>query len=101
MDQAYGRFSQNVLLPSPDGEVTLESLPAGLALTSLSGHCRSIGVREEVIAGQGDLLSYVLLHEIGHVLGLPHSPHPNDVLSVNHTTNNSLSARDIRSVTKL
>ena len=99
--ETYGRFSRNALVPSPEGELTFELLPAGLALTPLSGRCRSIGVREDVIAGNEDLLRYVLLHEIGHVLGLPHSPHPDDVLSVNHSTNNSLSARDIRSVRKL
>ena len=46
-------------------------------------------------------LQYVLLHEIGHLLGLPHSPHPDDVMSRSHSTNNTLSDRDKRTIGKL
>jgi len=80
---------------------TLSSLPAGLAVTPLQGPCRTIGVREDILSGGPAKLQYVILHEFGHVFGLPHSPHPGDVMSGSHSTNNMLSDRDKRTIEKL
>ena len=80
---------------------TIGPLPAGLAVTPLHGPCRTIGVREDILSGDPKKLEYVILHEIGHIFGLPHSPHPGDVMSGSHSTNNILSDRDKRTIEKL
>ena len=98
--ESYGEFSRDVLIPRTE-EPTLDSLPAGLAVMPLLGDCRSVGIREDVVSGEPARLQYVLLHEIGHLLGLPHSPHPDDVMSQSHSTNNTFSDRDRRTIRKL
>ena len=97
----YGTFSRNVLIPRTEAAPTLESLPAGLAVMPFFGDCRSMGIREDVLSGDPARLQYVLLHEIGHLFGLPHSPHSDDVMSQSHSTNNTLSDRDKRTIAKL
>ena len=97
----YEEFSRDDLIPRSGAAPTLESLPAGLAVLPIFGPCRSIGVREDVLSGDPARLRYVLLHEIGHLLGLPHSPQPDDVMSQSHSTNNTLSDRDKRTIQKL
>ena len=97
----YEEFSRNVLIPPIGSALTLESLPAGLAVIPFFGPCRKIGIREDVLSGDPTRLQYVLLHEIGHLLGLPHSPHPDDVMSRSHLVNNSLSNRDKRTIARL
>ena len=97
----YEAFSGHDL-DSQTGEApTLGSLPAGLAVMPLFGPCRSVGVREDVLAGDPVWLKYVFLHETGHLLSLPHSPHPDDVMNQSHTINNTLTERDIRTISKL
>ena len=98
---SYGEFSRDVLIPRTGAALTLESLPAGLAVMPLLGDCRSIGIREDVMSSDPTRLQYVLLHEIGHLLGLPHSPQPDDVMSQSHSTNNILSDRDKRTIGRL
>jgi hypothetical protein len=55
---------------------------------------------EQGILMSDEFLRLVALHELGHVLGLPHSGDPNDVMHPGNR-NSSLSDRDIRSVRRL
>ena len=55
---------------------------------------------EEGIPMSSEFLRMVALHELGHVLGLPHSGDPKDVMHPGNR-NLSLSDRDIRSVRRL
>lgn len=99
--QNYGEFSRDVLIPRTGAPLSLDSLPAGLSLMPLFDDCRSIGIREDILSGEPARLQYVVLHEIGHLLELPHSPHPDDVMSRSYSTNFSLSDRDKRTIRKL
>lgn len=72
-----------------DGDGWLSSAVVTLAMEHREG-----------IPMSGEFLRMVALHELGHVLGLPHSGDPNDVMHPGNR-NLSLSDRDIRSARQL
>ena len=72
-----------------DGDGWLNSAVVTLAMEHREG-----------IPMSGEFLRMVAIHELGHVLGLPHSGDPNDVMHPGNR-NLSLSNRDIRSARRL
>ncbi len=80
-----GDPSANVVFSVDPAEVDAQDALAFARRTFSGGSCKIIGGEVKFIATtniDGGYRTNTLLHEIGHILGLGHSPDPNDVMSV-------------------